>query len=485
MKLNLLKLFTRDEPIAGLEISDSCLRLALLLKEEKGELRAKSSEEEALEIKALGEKPLKGGIIGGGEIKKKEDFIAALNELLKDIKPRIRYAVVSIPADNVYARLYSFPKTVSGEKLEETMKLTVGFQLPVKVEDTYLDWEKTSAETRRNEVFLATIRKPIIDNYLEALAAVGLRTVAIEFHPMSVARAADISPGKTVLALISGKENITVSVIENKTVRFNRTIPANRTNAASFAEEIRKVVDFYESENKTSISEIVSIGETSASDDRILPAKIMKLFSGHPKISKDSGKWLIAVGAAWRGLLPRAEDALVSLMPIGTEEAYENQKALAFAEFLSAIVIGLSAFFAVVFVGVWILMTSVQQSFNGRLQSLISLPLPTDAPEIESRARNLNETVGKASNILGTIFTWSGLLEELKSRTIPGIAINSVSLPAPDATMNLTGIAQNRPQLNSFKKSLEESSLLTEVALPLANLEMKESIPFLISFRLR
>ena len=176
---------------------------------------------------------------------------------------------------------------------------------------------------------------------------------------------------------------------------------------------------------------------------------------------------------------------MISLMPIGTEEAYENQKALAFAEFLSAVVIGLSVFFAVVFIGVWILMTSVQQSFSGRLESLISLPLPTDAPEIESRARNFNELVGKASGILGTIPKWSGLMEELKSRTIPGITINSVSLPSPDAAMNLTGVAQNRYQLNLFKKSLEESPLLTDAQIPFTNIAQKENISFSASFRLK
>ena len=139
--MDLLKLFTRDEPIAGLEISDSCLRLALLgIVKEK--IKAKQGEkEETIEVKALGEKTLKEGIIVGSEIKKKEDFIAGLNELLKDIKPRVRYAIVSIPADKIYSRLYSFPKTLGGEKLEETMKLTVGFRLPINLEDVYLDLE--------------------------------------------------------------------------------------------------------------------------------------------------------------------------------------------------------------------------------------------------------------------------------------------------------------------------------------------------------
>ncbi|MBI4692385.1 MAG: pilus assembly protein PilM [Candidatus Terrybacteria bacterium] len=232
--MDLLKLFTREEAIAGMEISDSYIRIALL-----GLKKEKQAKKEIIEIKALKKAPLKAGIIVNGVIENKAVFVKTLKEILKEIKPKIRYAVVSILPNNIYSHLYSFPKTVSGEKLEETMKLTIGFQLPMKTEEVYLDWEKVSL-IKENEIFLASVPRPIIDVYTETLTAGGIMPVAVEFHPMSAVRLIDFPSDKTArLLLIADRQNINVSVIENRTIKFNRLVPADFLN-----DDIRKVIDF-------------------------------------------------------------------------------------------------------------------------------------------------------------------------------------------------------------------------------------------------
>lgn len=449
--MDLLKLFTRDEPIAGLEISDSFLRLALLSKEKT------KKGEEILKIKALIEKSLKKG--------DKEEFIAVLNSLLKEISPRVKHAVVSISPASVYSRVYSFPKTLGGEKLEEAMKLTVGFQLPVKLEDVYLDWEKIKEE--EGKIFLALAPKRVINGYLEILKTAGLNAVAIEFFPMSASRVIDIK--ETVLTLLFEKAGITASIIDkNRVVRFIRFIPTDFFNE----EEIRKIIDFYEAENK----EPVSINKIT---------KIIKPFSDNETIKKDESRWVVVIGAALRGLLPRAEDELVSLMPIGTEEAYENQKALAFSEFLSSVTIGLCVFFIVVFAGVWIFVASLQRGFSARIENLNSLPLPSDAAELQQRAEKFNELSAKVNGILTAPYKWSAILEELKTRTVSGITLTNVSMPSFGEFFSVSGVASNRNQLNLFKKSLEESLFFEGVSLPPTNVAQKENIPFSATFKLK
>ncbi len=491
-RFDILKLFTREEPIAGLEISDSFLRMALLNLETR-KVAEKSAdktqkEEKIIAVKTLGEKTLKEGIIVNGEIKDMSELVSALKELLKEIKPRINYAVVSISSDNIYSRLYSFPKTLSGVKLEETMNLTVGFQLPVEPEKVYLDWEKIESK-EKNEIFLAAIPKSIINAYMEALMAAGLRTVAIEFYPMSVSRVIKVPENENILTVIFSKDKADISIIGGRAVRFNRLAPLSRfPDEVSFSDEIRKTADFYESESKNSVSEIALIGEGGKISGLSLPvsqAGIISPFAEHTEIKKDGSRWLISVGAALRGILPRHEDALVSLMPVGTEQSYENQKAVAFAGFISSVLIGLSIFFSAAFIGVWILMISVQQGFRSRLENLNSLPLPADAAELENRAKNFNGLIVEAGGILGTLPKWSGVLEELKARAISGIIISNFSIISPQDAISATGIAQNRSQLNMFKKILEESPLFTEINLPLTNIELRENIPFSVSFRLK
>ena len=176
------RFFTREEPVAGLQISEEYLRLVSL------ETDYKTGE---MKVAAIAEEPTPKDTIANGMVKNKDVLISSLKKLGGKIKDGLEYFVVSIPADQVYYKMFPFPKTVSGEKLEEAMKLTVGFQLPFKIEDIYLDWEKpgenkVSEET--NEISLAAVRKKIIDDYLECLSKAKINAVAIEFHPLSAMR---------------------------------------------------------------------------------------------------------------------------------------------------------------------------------------------------------------------------------------------------------------------------------------------------------
>lgn len=468
--MDLLKFLTREEPIAGLEISDSYIRLALLSVREEKE-KGKKERKKITEIKFLKEKSLQEGVVIGGEVKNKTAFIKTLADFLKETKPAVKYAVVSILSSNIYSRIYSFPKSVTGDKLEDSMNLAIGFQLPVKPEDVYLDWEKIDGE--KNEIFLATIPKPIINDYLEALTAAGLRTVAVEFYPMSISRAIDVPAEGAFLMVAANKEESCVFVLDGNSIKLNRFVPAE------FLEnEMGKIIDFYEAENNVSVSGIINIEKEK---EKI---KIISPFSENEEIKKDGSKWIIALGAAIRGIMPRSSDIIVSLMPVGTEEAYDNQKAITFSEFISNITIGLAVFFSAAFIGVWIMMISLQQNFSNRLSILDSRPAQ-GAGDLESRAMAFNDLTGKANSILGKLPRWSIALEELKSRVAPGILINSFSSSLPADAINMAGTAQTRPQLNLFKKTLEESPMFMEIKLPLTNLEQKENIPFSVSFRLK
>jgi len=466
--MNLVQFFTREEPIAGLEISDIYLRLSLL------EFADKEKQKLKIKIKFLIEEPLPEGIISEGVIKDQNNFILSLKKLFKKNEKKIRYVIISLPADNVYSRLFSFPKTIEEGKIEETMKLVVDFQLPVTPAEVYLDWEKVES-AEQNEALLAAIPQKIIDGYLEALALAGLNVVAVEFHPLSFSRVLDLPKNKAVLIKIPNKENIGIFIIKNETLRFSRFLPKTFLSEKNLLDvEIKKITEFYEAENKESISKVIDSGEL----------KIIKIFD-HPEINKNNSTWLVSLGAAFRGLLPRVEDTLISLMPVGTEKAYERQKAIIFAKFMQGVIIGLSLFFSIAFIGAWLLLVTVQKNFSQQLNNLSFLPVASDAVELETKTNNFNSLIVQTSDILQKIPQWSPVLEELKSRVISGISIANFSLPSPEALMTISGVAQNRSRLNLFKKSLTESSFFTEVNMPLTNLEQKENISFSVTFRLK
>lgn len=465
--MQLFHLLTHDEPIGGLGVSDTCLRFALLKLAKNGKDGIKT------EIKFLLEQPLEQGVVDNGIIKKEPEFIKSLALLFKKSKTRVRYVIVSIPADNVYCKTFSFPETVRGPKLEETMKLIVDFQLPIKKDEVYLDWEKTS-NTSQSETFLAAIAKPIIDAYTKALEVAGLKPVVIEFHQMSFSRIMDETEKNTAIFTLSGKTSSAISVVKDKTLYFNRVINHSFLPQKLLQEEVGKVGAFFESETGLAVGAFIDSKNLKISP--LLSDQIAK---------KDAYKWAISLGAAWRGLIPRSEDTLVSLMPIGTEEAYEQQKAMTFSGFLSGVIISLCLFFMLAFGGVWFLMVTLQQNTLSKVDTLSTLPVQNDLAEMESQAKELNNLVSATSSILKAIPQWSHLLEELRQKVVEGIYMTELLVPSTDGIISIKGVAQNRRQLNLFKKSLDESSFLTEVKMPLTNLEQKENIPFSINFKVK
>lgn len=521
--MNLLSLFTREELVAGLEISDNFLRLALLKKSKipapkivkipttkaaKVPLPTEKSENqqdvstapisvenkkevpilEKTEVVFLIEEPLEAGIIKDGIVINKESLAKSLKELFKKTNPKVKFAVVSIPAEHAYFKIFSFPKTIQEERLEETMKLTIGFQLPVVPEQVYLDWEKTEGQNQ-NEVFLTTMPKPVANSYIEALNLAGLRIVAVEISPLSALRSVEIKENSQFVLKIPSLSGVGIYFVKNGKIWFARFLPEKFINKKSFDDESKKLSDFFEFTGESIGDPIDNIGPKSIEWIELDKLKISNQMAtlGESRLNErtDSSKWLVSLGAALRGLMPRHEDNLISLMPVGTEEAYEYQKMATFAEFISSISIGLSIFFSAAFLIAWIFISSIQQQTSKQIENLTALPVPEDAAILEEQTKELNDALSVSTSLINTMPKWSAVLDELKGRVISDIIIVNLSLPSPSDIFGVNGIAKNRSQLNLFKKSLEGSEMFMDINLPLANLEQKENIPFSISFRLK
>ncbi|MBI5147850.1 MAG: pilus assembly protein PilM [Parcubacteria group bacterium] len=493
--MDLLKLFTREEPVAGLEIGDDFIRVALLSVDKK--------DSSIIKAEAVGEAALPEGIVFGGQVNDGAALARALGGLLKGLKKTISYATVSVSSADVYNKIFIFPKSVSGERLEESMKLTVGFSLPMSADEVYLDWEKTGDDSQ-SEIFLAEARKTNIDGYLAALHAADLKAVAVEFYPMSLSRVVDCRAGETILIVKPEKSGTGFAIVKDRSVRFGRFVPYNREKPEDLAEEARKIVDFYESnapnfQREPERGEVVSgaaiIGDGKEIEEaarRIserlsFPAEKARLI---PRLAQmpdfqDGSRWLVVAGAAFRGLLPRSDDTLISLMPIGTEEAYEYHRAAAFSEFVSNVVVGVSALIAAAFLGVWLMMTSIQSGLTERIGRLEAVPLPQSDLELRERAEKLNALTGPLAVLSARSPKWSIFLKELRKTALPGISITNIAVSSPTESIGVSGVAANRGELNAFKKTLENSGFFSDIAMPLTNLEQREKISFSVSFRLK
>lgn len=501
--MNLLKFFTKEEMIAGIEISDIGIRLVKFKFTDKkprdfsNEILKFSSlaqdiskkSKRMLDVEVAAEELLDQNIIIGGELKDSKKFIETLNKLIKKTGLKIKYTIVSVPGNKAYVKNFYLPKSLGKEELNEAVKLNVDYQLATNPESVYWDWQEIKPlkdVNNKNEILLSAIPKQIIDSYLEAFSKTDIKIVAVEFSELGIKRILDFNDQKPLLVVTANSLGIIISIFKNNGLRFLRSMPSEVLTDESLIAELKRIVDFYESEDER-VSNIIFIPQKPANEKVV--SEIEKLIGTKPddlsdKISNENTKWLTAANSALRGLLPRSEDNLISLTPVGTERAYEYQKIAVFLNFISNLLVGFSILLILIFVGFWLSMTMIQDNINEEFQILKEIPPPTDAAILEIRAKQFNELFSKTGNIVATIPEWSQLFEEIKTRITPGITINNLSakIENDSAKFEMIGVAGDRIQLDTFEKSLKESNTFANIYIPLTNLELSVNIPIKVTF---
>lgn len=464
--MDLVKLLTREESIAGIEISDTHVRVALL--------RASHDKTETYNLEYFGEEALEKGVITEGIITNEPALLQAIRTVLKKSKKRIRYVVASLPASLGFYKTFSFPKNIPVEKQEEGMRIASEFQLPLSKDQIYVDWEKINGiRDNTTEQILVAGNKEKIDTYNSLLVKLKLHVIAIETHPLSIARILQISETPE-LFIIQETTDTALMIVQNGSLRFVRTLPKIFfDNGGNIKEEVEHVLDFFEVEYgiRPKVREIktIRLGEQFSSTTKELI----------------SGDMCAVAGAALRGALPRNTDTEISLIPVGTEEAYELEKAKAFATFILNISIAVMIFFIVAYIGAWLIMVQIQHTATNRFAQVNNTPAPEGAAEFETRAIRLNNYLDVSDAILTKSPRWSFIIGSLSKLVPQGVKIHTISLPAYNSQFSIAGVAASRPILNGFRSTLETSSIFSGVTLPLSNLDKTGDIPFSMTFSLK
>ena len=466
--MNLTKFFTNEGNIAGLEINDSALRLVLLKIKKKERPKVKLSLEEILPDSDL----------SGGMIRNPEGFLKSLKKLLARAKPKIKFVIVSIPGDRIYAKVFSFPTGVAGEKLESSIKLATAFQLPKESGHIYLDWEKLP-DQNRNLVLVSIADRTLINNLVAPMEAAGLKVLAVEYHEMSLARALALPPEQAVLVLEKNSTGYIFSIIKNKTVRFLYSLPNERLKT-NLGNEVQRIRDYFEIEDSP-LDKIILLGAFSKEQINSLSSGKNLDISELPTTDTAPP---VAFGAGLRGLIPRESDNLISLMESGTEEAYEQKKALTFADFLTKISLLVAAFFVFAYAATWLLVVRIEEDFNKQLTVIANQPDQGAAAGLENTLSEYNNRIGQTSGLVKEEISWSKLLTLISKAAPPGLTITNLGVTNPAAPITIVGVSSDRPTLKAFKKNLEESAYFKDVNLPQTNLEKRNDIPFMASFNI-
>lgn len=198
--------------------------------------------------------------------------------------------------------------------------------------------------------------------------------------------------------------------------------------------------------------------------------------------------WFGVIGAALRGIIPRSQDTIVSLAPVGTEESYEQYQLLRMISVWSKSIIAV-LFILVCSMG--LVNVSFFQDIEDQYLQAVSKPLDQKIIDKDANlklaAEEFNNLVAQITEIQKHEKNWNEILNTIFTKaTNSSIKIKRVFISAePANNITIQGSSSAKESIVNFKDSLGSTGLFTDISLPLSGLvETSEGVTFNLSLKL-
>ncbi len=452
------------------------------------------------------------GVIQEGILKKPKElqsFFVSLRQKLWAEQKNI-WVVLSLPSANFYTNILSIPE-LDPERFREAVAFNAQVHIPLPLEEAYFDWEDWGLAEKEDEkeVFIALGIKKQVDTYLKILSNSGFKIVAVEPFALSLARfiyqfGRQQAP---VLAIDLRQEGIEFILIEGQKLIFfdfdswpeifGKKIPTRITVdllKEHLAKEIPMLLNFYSLKRRRDLKyfflggkpePIVKILRKEVQESYHLVPLSLKLPS---YLAKTDSSWQGVIGGALRGLLPRRQDTIVSLAPVGTEQDYYQ------IHLFSIVSLWLKALITVVIILMTVL-GGVNKLFFSRLvrdyQNSVSTSVEASAKQKDSQLtkemKQFNDLVTQVSVVRQYSRDWHKDTATIFSAAHSSSVIVKRVLVSASPANNITilGVAPSKNAVIQFKTSLDQSQLFSQINLPLdALIETPSGVTFSLSLKL-
>jgi len=246
----MFKNFTLSPNAFGLNISDSCLKIAQLKKSGKH-----------FSLVCFGNFAIKPGVIEKGEIKNKKALITLIQHAILNVKPNkinTKNVIVSLPEEKSFLKVIKMP-LMKKQELAEAIKYEAENHIPVPIKEVYLDFQVVEPVYGRKdylEVLITALPKKTVDPYLEVLKKSELKPLALEIEAQAIARALiknQVSP-VPILIIDIGSARTSFIIFSGHSLRFTCCIPVfhqalvneKKLALANLIKDIKKHLNYYQ-----------------------------------------------------------------------------------------------------------------------------------------------------------------------------------------------------------------------------------------------
>ncbi|MBK7541767.1 MAG: pilus assembly protein PilM [Candidatus Competibacteraceae bacterium] len=207
-----LALFTRKEPILGIDISPSAVKLIEL-----------SRSGQRFRVEAFAIEPLGEGMMEDRNLTDPTEVGEAIKRAWRRSGTRLRRAAVAVPTSSVITRAVPMPAEFKESDIEANMPIEASQYIPYPIEEVYLDFEvkgPSQANSEMQDVMLVASRRENVDTREAALKEAGLvpEVVDVEVYALEnmFRLLADTLPkaesGSGSISLAKGRDGLTALV---------------------------------------------------------------------------------------------------------------------------------------------------------------------------------------------------------------------------------------------------------------------------------
>jgi Tfp pilus assembly PilM family ATPase len=477
--------------VGGLEISDLALRFAYF----------NGTEWELAGLR------LPPGVMDGGQIKDREQFIKALRALHKMIRKKedrhIITVVAALSSVNIYSQEFNLP-LLSGEDFKKAVDLNLQMIAPSDIKELYSGWQFLTPKNTGSmncEILAAFINRKIMDELKSALLEGGFLCVAAESKSMGLARivrtwAVEFDTSKAYIVLFFDNSGLEFLIMRNgqlyfeyftswKDFQLDERQLSTPTFAATVIRDLNQIITFYRQQWQNPPLDNIFI--LSPGFDEQIKAIVESNFSLKvvPFTLKTaqsiSLSWLVTLGSGLRGIIPRQEDRDISLLGTSASQEFNRQQLSNFLDFWRVMVpAGLGVLFAA-FLGVNMFLSSVDRSLKS-LVSIRSNPAQLkEVEEIQNRAKVFNETLALINSIEQSTKLRNRVLDQIDTYAKENtITLHHVNINGD--TGLISGEAVTEEKILNFKRKLDSEGKFKSVELPLADLKAgSQGVSFLMN----
>ncbi len=206
------KLFFKDKPIIGLDISQTGIKIM-------------SVDSQKWLVTGYGSADLDPTKIQKS-LEENDSYLAEnLTNLLRDKlvgSLPSNHAVIGLPTNRSFSRTFVIPSTTEG-KLADAIEIEVDQYIPLPLASLYVDYEIIERTKEQLTIIMSAIPKTLVDNTIKAAQSAGLEPIMVEPSINAVARVLEATEEGHLTTLIVdiGPASTDIAVLDKGAIRIS------------------------------------------------------------------------------------------------------------------------------------------------------------------------------------------------------------------------------------------------------------------------